>query len=227
MADTQQLSADDHARISAAVHAAEAHTSGEIVTIIADQSDDYADVALCWAAGLAALSLVILCIFPHIYLPQVDRVLGRWAFDWTPRAVLELALFTATLKFSVSWLILLWRPLRLWLVPGRVRTARVHKRAISFFKVGAERRTQGRTGVLLYLSLAEHRAEIVADQAIHSRVAQEEWGQAMADLVVHVREGRIADGMIAAVGDIGAVLSAQLPRLTDDANELPDRLIEL
>ena len=49
----------------------------------------------------------------------------------------------------------------------------------------------------------------------------------MAKLVAEVREGRLADGMVAAIGDVGKVLSAHFPRASDDVNELPDRLIEL
>ncbi len=75
--------------------------------------------------------------------------------------------------------------------------------------------------------MAEHRAEIVADEAIHSKVTPETWGEAMAKLVAEVREGRLADGMVAAIGDVGKVLSAHFPRASDDVNELPDRLIEL
>jgi len=81
--------------------------------------------------------------------------------------------------------------------------------------------------VLLYLSLAEHRAEILADSAIHSRVTPEVWGAAMAALLAEVKEGRPAEGMAAAVAQIGIVLSAHFPRAADDVNELPDRLIEL
>jgi len=98
---------------------------------------------------------------------------------------------------------------------------------VRYFKVGAERRTQGRTGILIYLSMREHRAEIVADTAIAAQVAPEVWGQAMADMLVHIKEGRIADGMVAAIRDVGVVLAEHLPRADDDKNELPDRLIEL
>jgi putative membrane protein len=108
-----------------------------------------------------------------------------------------------------------------------VKSQRVRNRAVRYFKVGAERRTTGRTGILIYLSLAEHRAEIVADEAIHAQVPNEVWGDAMVDMITHVREGRIADGMAAAVRDVGAVLAAHFPRAEDDRNELPDRLIEL
>jgi putative membrane protein len=95
------------------------------------------------------------------------------------------------------------------------------------FKVGAERRTHGRTGILIYLSMRERRAQIIADEAIASKVAPETWGEAMAALLAHIKEGRHADGMIAAVEKVGAVLAEHFPRAEDDQNELPDRLIEL
>jgi putative membrane protein len=227
MAHRLEITAEGQARVLAAVRAAEGRTSGEIVTIITHQSDDYADVALWWSAGVALLALIALVLLPDFYMGLVDRLLGRWAFDWTPRAVLELALTVASLKFAAMWLLLLWRPLRLWLTPRPILAGRVRRRAVTYFRVGAERRTTGRTGVLLYVSLAEHRAEIVADESIHAKVAQSAWGDAMAGMIVHVRAGRIAEGMAAAVADMGDILAAHFPRASDDKNELPDRLITL
>lgn len=227
MARTATLSDGEHARISQAVHAAEAHTSGEIVTIIADHSDGYDDVALWWATGIAIFALGWVTVFADFYTRMVSDLLGSWTIAWTTHEVLELALTITVLKFVGSWLLLLWRPLRLALTPGAIKAHRVRRRAVSCFKVGAERRTTGSTGILIYLSLAEHRAEIVADEGIHTRVANEVWGDAMADMIAHVREGRIADGMVAAVRDVGVVLAEHFPRADDDRNELPDRLIEL
>ena len=86
------------------------------------------------------------------------------------------------------------------LTPAATKTRRVRRRAIMLFKTGAERRTVGRTGILIYLSLAEHRAEIVADEAITSVTTPETWGEAMAALLIEVKAGRPGDGIAAAVG---------------------------
>src|SRR3546814_3013575 len=75
------------------------------------------------------------------------------------------------LKWIGIWLILLWRPLRLALTPRAIKAQRVRARAIDLFKVGTEAKTVGRTGVLLYVSLRAHRADIVADEAIAAKVA--------------------------------------------------------
>jgi putative membrane protein len=132
-----------------------------------------------------------------------------------------------TLVFLIVRYTMAIMPLRLALTPRGTRRRRVRRRALELFKVGTEKRTTGRTGILIYLSMGERMAEIVADEAIHSRVPDTEWGEAMAAMIEHVATGRVADGMIAAVERVGVILSGHLPRAADDRNELPDRVIEL
>ena len=227
MAQHFALTEADHAEVSAAVSAAEGHSAGEIVTIMAERSDSYHDVALVWSALVGFLALGALSLAPQFYLGLIDRFTGTWQSDWHPGQVFALALFAASAKFLGMWLVQLWQPLRLALVPRPLKHARVRARAVTSFKIGAERRTHGRTGVLIYLSLAEHRAEIVADDAIAAKVAPEVWGAAMATLVGEIRSGRPAAGLVGAVEQVGAVLAEHFPRAGDDINELPDRLIEV
>ncbi len=227
MSGTVSLSEADHASVSAAVGAAEARTSGEIVTIVARRSDGYADVALAWAALIAFTALMLLSLFPDLGLGIVDDLLGHWAHEWTPAGVFTVALGVATAKFVGMLLVQLWQPLKFLLIPRHIKRLRSRERATAYFRTGAERRTTGRTGVLIYLSLAEHHAEILADEAIAAKVGPEVWGEAMAAMIGHLREGRIAEGMIAAVERVGAVLAENFPREHDDVNELPDRLIEV
>lgn len=221
------MTAADHKLVFDAVAAAEAHSAGEIVTIVTPRSDAYRDVALVWAALAAFAALCTLEIGANAILPLIENLLGLWAFEWTARAVLGLALIVATLKFLTVYLMLRFTPLGLWLTPRRVRNARVRTRALTCFRVGAESRTSGHTGVLIYLSLAEHRAEIIADAAIASKVAPETWGYAMKAMLDPLRQGRMAQGMAAAVAEVGKVLGQHFPRSDDDTNELPDRLIEV
>jgi len=223
----QRLTPSDHERIGAAVTVAEAHTAGEIVTVVTERSDGYSDVALAWSAAVAFTALLALTLLAPFYLSWTDWVLGNWAHEWTPREVFALALFVAVVKFIGMWLIQLWQPLKFLLIPGPIKTHRTLARAVSLFKVGADRRTTGRTGILVYLSLRERRAQIVADEAIASRVPAETWGEAMAAMLAHIKDGRLADGMCAGIEKVGAVLAEHFPRAEDDVNELPDRLIEL
>ena len=227
MADPNYLSDTDRDRISAAVGEAELLSAGEIVTILAERSDGYTDVALAWSAAVALLALALLAIAPDFYLGIYDRILAGWGHEWTPRAILTLAAGVAAVKFGAMMLLQLWQPLRFWLIPPPIKTMRVHDRALRAFRIGAERRTSGRTGILIYLSMRERRAEIVADEAISSRVDPQVWGEAMNAMLVELGQGRIADGMIAAIRKVGAVLQVHVPRAADDVNELPDRLIEV
>ncbi len=221
------LSEAEHARVSSAVAAAEEHTAGEIVTVLAERSDGYSDIQLGWSFAVATLALALMVMFPDFYLGVIDGILGNWNAEWTPRGLLGLALLVVVAKFVGMWLIQLWQPLRFFLVPPPVKKARVREAAVRHFKVGADRRTHGRTGILIYLSMREHRAEIVADEAIADKVPAEVWGGAMADMLTHIRDGRIAEGLATGVADVGAVLAQHFPRKADDVNELPDRLIEV
>jgi putative membrane protein len=221
------MTESDHARVSEAVHMAERHTSGEIVTIVADHSDRYLDVAL-WISVIAAIfALAATAAFPNIIITAADWVAGDWGVEWGMREVFELALGVVVISFALTRLALQWIGLRLFLTPGIVKSRRARRRAIRYFKVGAEHRTAGRTGILIYLSLSERRAEIVADAAIHGLVDQSMWGNAMTHILSEVRQGRIADGMVLAINDVGIILADHFPRRDDDINELPDRLIEL
>ena len=221
-----KLTPDDHARIAAAVIAAEATTDGEIVTIVAEESDAYRDAALQWAFAATLLAMALVASFPARAMLLADLLAGGWA-SWSAQGLMTLLLVVLALVFVAVRLILAWRPLRLALTPGATKARRVRRRAILLFRVGTERRTATATGVLLYLSLAERRAEIVADASVHTKVAPEAWGEAMAALVDAVREGRPGDGMASAVTAIGAVLAQHLPFTGTDPNELPDRVIEL
>ena len=221
------LTAADQSRVTEAVMRAEQGTSGEIVTILADRSDGYSDIVLAWSVAAMLAALCALAIAPDFYLHIYEQLTGGWIHEWTPRTLFAVAATVASLKFIGMLLLQLWQPLRFWLIPPPIKTARVRERAIHAFRIGAERRTHGRTGILIYLSMREHRAEIVADEAIATKVDPDLWGEAMAVMLAKLKHGRTADGLIAAVEHVGAVLATHLPRGADDGNELPDRLIEV
>jgi putative membrane protein len=220
------IEADDHIRLSEAVRTAEAGTSGEIVTIVADRSDAYHDVGLHYAILAMLLVPILFAGFPAWPDAILSLVTGGWGERLMPQLYL-LLFFIMALVFLIVRYTLAIMALRLALTPKATRRRRVRRRAVELFKVGTEARTTGRTGILIYLSMGEHMAEIVADRAIHASVAESEWGDAMAALIAEVREGRVADGMIAAVERVGAILAGHLPRAEDDKNELCDRVIEL
>lgn len=221
-----KLTEDDHARVTAAVAAAEAKSDGEIITIVADRSDAYHDVGLHYAVLVLFLVLAFFAAWPHQLELWWTRLMG-WSAEPSLRQLLTLLLGFALAKFLAVLFILKWMPLRLALTPGSTKTRRVRRRAIMLFKTGGERRTIGRTGILIYLSMAEHRAEIIGDEAITAVTTPETWGEAMAGLLTDLKAGRPGDGIVAAVELIGAVLAEHFPKSGADTNEIPDKLIEL
>lgn len=220
---------DDAGRklVAEAVTEAESATSGEIVAVLAERSDGYTDVALLWAIGAAFTAMSVFAAFPRPFLDLWDAGFGGWGHEWTTGELASMVIGLGLLTFLAVLLVQQWQPLKFALIPAPTKTIRVHNQAVRQFKVGAERRTTGRTGVMIYLSMREHRAEIVADETIAAKVSAEVWGEAMGDMLAEIRRGRIAEGLAVGIRDVGFVLAQHFPRGSDDENELPDRLIEV
>ena len=217
----------DHAKVSAAITKAEASSAGEIVAVATPISDAYHDVALHWALVPLFAVLAWAAWRPTALAWWYDFLLGGWQPDPTQSQLLTLLMVVAALKFTVALLILKWMPLRLLLTPAATKHRRVRRRAVAIFQAAAAGRTTGRTGILIYLSLAERRAEIIADEAILKVTDDHTWGEAMTALLTNVRAGQVGDGIAAAVERVGVVLSEHFPRSAADSNEIPDKLIEL
>jgi putative membrane protein len=226
MARLPDISAADRARIRDAVEAAEAKTAGEIFTVIAGACDDYRVIPILWAT-LAALLFPLLLLLAE-YLtgwPSGDV----WNANTTAPAGLPAAwVYAAQLAVFILLAIVLSLPrIRPLVVPRSVKDERAHAVAVQQFLAHGLRLTEQRTGVLIFISLAEHYAEIIADAAIAKKVEQAVWDDAMAALLAEIRNGQLADGLVAAVDRIGAVLAEHFPPRKRDANELSDDLVIL
>src|SRR5262249_54288199 len=198
------VSEQDRARIATAIRTAEAKTSGEIVCVLARTSTDAAALPVLLAALVALALPWLLVALTHM---PVERIL-----------VLQVAVFV------VLAVVLCLPRVRVALVPRAARRHVAHRAALEQFTMRGIARKKGRTGILIFVSLAERYARIIADEGIAGRVAQSEWQNAVDALVAHMRDGRIADGFIAAVESCGKVLAAHFPRTEKSRDELPDRI---
>jgi len=216
----------DHAKVSAAIAAAESGTDGEVIAIITERSDSYHDVGLHYAVAVLFLLMAILTAWPGQLEAMWTLAMG-WTAPPNLQQLLLLQLGLGLLTFLLALFAMRWMPLRLALTPASTKTRRVRRRAVMLFKAAAERRTVGRTGVMIYLSMGEHRAEIIGDDAITAVTTPESWGDDMLALLTEVKAGRTADGIVAAVKLIAVVLAEHFPKDGDDINEIPDKLIEL
>ncbi len=200
------LARDERAAIAAAIAQAETATSGEIVVIVATRSGLYRS-----AAPVLALLMGLAAPWPLI--------------AFTALSAATIAAIQAAVALGVLLLGLDAR-LRIRLVPPAIRRDRVRAAACREFDARGLTATQGRTGILIYLALAEHHAEIVADEAVRKRVPDETWTGILTDLGTAAGQGELGAGLVAAVARTGTVLAAELPA-GPNRNELPNRVIVL
>ncbi|MFQ5626304.1 MAG: TPM domain-containing protein [Methyloligellaceae bacterium] len=201
------ISKREHDKIARAIAAAEKKTSGEIVTVLARSSDDYIFIPLLWAALLA------------LSVPFVMFALTSWPA--TQIYMLQLGLF------AVCALAVQWRPLRIALIPRAVKRARAHRHAMEQVIARNLHSTKARTGVLIFVSVAERYAEVIADAGIYEKVPPAIWDDVVARLSADIARGEAAKGFIKAVKQCGTVLAEHFPPGSGDVDELPSRLIVL
>lgn len=202
------LSDSDKQRIAEAIREVESRTSGELVTVVARKADDYYYIPTLWAAMTALLFPAVVTVFElhHTLLDSYGA---------------QISLFLiATLLFRIPGL-------KHRLIPKAVKQRRAAQLAREQFLLQNLHHTEGRTGVLLFVSAAEHYVEILADKGINDAVPNGTWDWAVAEFVARVKEGKVADGFVNAVQACGEQLEHHFPIQSGDRNELPNHLIEI
>jgi putative membrane protein len=207
MKTTHSLTPDEAARISRAIEAAETRTSGEIFVVVAAHADDYRLVPVLWATVAALVLVWPLNLFTLLPVGQLLLVQAAifvlWCMVLTPDAV------------------------RLRVIPPPLAAANVERAAREQFLGHGVHLTAARTGVLIYVALAERRVEIVADDGIAKKVDQAEWDAIAQTIVTAARNKVLADGLMDAVKTAGALLARHFPPSKDDHDELPNRVVQL
>ncbi len=199
------LNDSDAAKVAKAVLAAEQNTAGELVTMIVPRSDDYAK-----QRSVAALIVSLIAAQEaHFLFPDV-------AFPY-------LLVFLAGATVLFYWMLSAAAFIRLLVSPSR-RSEQVMQRALQAFAAEGVTNTRDRSGVLIFLSEAEHRVVILADQGINERVEPGEWQQDVDALVSAIKQGRVADGLLETVARIGQILAKSFPPSPDDENELSNEV---
>jgi putative membrane protein len=188
------LNESDRARVREAVTKAEAGLAVEIVPCVFAQSSPYPETT--WAGGAAAVGLTCAVLFLSDLVHPI----------WLPLSTLILFVPAAGLLGAAlgHWC----RPVKRFLI-GRHRmeesTARRAKEV--FFDRGLAR-TKERDGVLIFASLLERRVVVLADEGVRGKVKPEAWDPAIAAMTSAAGDGRVADGLIAAVEKAAAALRA-------------------
>jgi putative membrane protein len=210
---TRSITHDEHARVTAAIRSAEARTDGEIYCVVAHASDGY----FFPAAFTATVAMFIAGLAVALGLEYL------WLTVRLPYFVATQALAAACV-YALLWLA---PALRIHLVPRRLRYKAAHANAMKQFLARNVHRTEARTGVLIFVSLAERYAEVAADSGIDSRVGQHVWDGVVRSLTAHASADRLADGFVEAIDVVGAILAEHFPKSPDNPNELDDHLVEI
>ncbi|HMK78328.1 MAG TPA: TPM domain-containing protein [Xanthobacteraceae bacterium] len=199
------ISAEQQKAIAAAIHTAEQKTTGEIVCVLARTSSD--------ATGLP------------IFLAAVGALILPWLLIAFTALSVERILTLQIVAFLALVLVLCLPRLRVALMPRAARRHMAHRVAMEQFEARGIARKKDRCGVLIFVSLAERYARIIADEGIAARVPQSAWQGAVDALIAHIRSGDLAQGFVAAIELCGKELAAHFPRTDASAgHELPDRI---
>ncbi len=103
----------------------------------------------------------------------------------------------------------------------------VRQRALEVFGHLGVWDTAGNNGVLIYVMVADHDVEIVADRAIAARVSAAEWAAVAREIEDHYRAGRFEQGSVAGVRAVGQLLARHFPAQGGDRNEQPNQPVLL
>ena len=196
--------------IAEAVKAAEMKTTGEVVPMLVRRSSTIGHVPFILTASMVAVFMVV---------DGPGWQAEYFGAHWTWYLVDTLGLLVAAaLLARVPFVQRL-------LTVREDMTDQVNMRAEVEFYESHMHQTRDATGILLFVSMMEHRAVVLADEAIDARVPGETWEEVCALLVAGIRNGDIAAGFATAIGRCGDILAAEFPVKTDDTNELFDHLV--
>jgi putative membrane protein len=201
------ISQNDKDRITESIRQAEAGTSGEIFCVVAHNASDYRLVPVAWAAVIA-----LAVPWPLIH------------FTLWPASVIYFLQLAAFIAIAIA----LSQPsIRFRIVPRRAKNDRAHALAMRQFFAQSLHQTENHTGVLIFASLAERYAEIIADAGINAKVTSDVWDRAVEALIDGMRRNQPGDGFVAAIELCGAVLAQHFPPGALNRDELPNKLVEI
>lgn len=204
------LDSDGKRQIEDAITLAEQRTSGEIVPIIASRS--------CHTSHLLG------------YITAVSLAIGQFCL------IAGYSLGLITINASMLALIFIGSVLLAQLVHRIQFLQRLSISAIDqinqvdlraeleFYEAGLDK-TAGQTGILIFVSLMEHRAVVLADKGISEKLPPETWSGVLETLLAGIKRGHMSQGFVDAIAECGNILEQHFPPSPNDQNELRNSLI--
>jgi putative membrane protein len=199
------LSGEDRETVVAAIRRAETRTAAEIVVVV----DRIAGGWRSWSLAVALL-LALLLPWPLIELTQLSTR----------------TIFTVQLALALG-LVLAFQPqsMRLKLVPRLLTRRKGHEAALREFTARGLSATEGRTGLLIYVAMAERYAEIVTDTGLTARIGDKAWRGLIEALIESIRQEDLAGGLVRTVDGAADILAPLFPPRPGDRDEIPNKVI--
>lgn len=207
------LSAADRERITAAVADAERHTSGEIVCMIVPASYAYPMAAIL---GATAIALPLALVSTHL--------VGGWLWIGTQNMWLFIGIF-ALFFALLHWIVKRLPALKRLFISQREIDAEVEEAAVNAFYKRGLYKTRYANGVLLFISVFEHKVWLLADKGVQAKVPQAEWDRLVGRITRRFRARQRSEAICEAIQTIGSLLRAHFPIKPDDTDELENLII--
>jgi len=201
------FTAQDERAVHDALAAAEKRTVGEILPVIVERSDPHPG-----ADWLAALCLLLVG----------SGLLASW-LPWEHPMLLLLSQFgMGAVGFGLARVLPDFK--RLFIFEDRASAVAAEQAFQEFYANGLHK-TEAGTGVLLFVSLLEHRAIVLADEGIDAKVDAEFWAGTDDAILDGIRKGSLRAGLVSGIHSAGERLAELFPWQDGDRNEIPDRVI--
>jgi putative membrane protein len=220
MMPKQDFSPENLERVNNAIKKAERKSTGEITVSVIKESYDYAAQELMFGifAGLVYFLIMMLCIH------RVEPVIQSMFWDYSPHYLLAFYGFSSFLVIFIFYLIGNIPFMDRLIVSRKLMQKKVNERAVRHFMESGVYNTKDRTGILIFISILEKRAELLADRGISKKIPQHKWDSIMDHLIQGIKSNQFIDHIQEAISECGELLAHHFPVDPDDRNELCDDL---
>jgi len=215
-----KLSKEDMTKIGSAVNNAESKTSGEIATAMIKESYDYAIYELMFAIVIGFVYFVIMMFFAG----SIEQYLQGKFWDYSVNYLVMFYGFSIFIVITIFYFIGNITSIDRLIVPKKIRLQKVQERATKYFMESGVYNTKDRTGILIFISIMEHRVELLADSGINQKIPKEKWQSIVDNIITGIKKKKITDHLIESIDECGNLLAEHFPIQADDKNELADAI---
>ncbi len=213
-----KLSKEDIKEIGSAVQKAESKTSGEIATAMIKESYNYAIYELMFAVIIGFVYFVAMMFFAG----SIEQYLQSKFWDYSVNYLIMFYGFSTFVVITIFYFIGNISSIDRLIVPKRIRLQKVQERATRYFMESGVYNTKDRTGILIFISIMEHRVELLADSGINQKIPKEKWQSIVDNIISGIKQKQIAKHLIESIDECGNLLAEHFPIQADDKNELTD-----